>query len=328
MFRRRPRYVGVQPSGCFRLRSGSLKADSNDSINLMRTAVIGSRGQLGGELLQRLGGDAVGLTHDDIEITEPDSVQRALAAARPELVINTAAYNQVDRAEDEPEQAYRVNALGPRNLARWCAGSGAILIHVSTDYVFAGDPGRTRPWTEEDPPAPQSAYAVSKLAGEYFVRSICNRHFVVRTCGLYGGSPGRGSGNFVETMLRLGRERGAVRVVDDQRCCPSFAGDVAEALLELSRTGNWGLYHATNAGSVTWCEYARAVFESAGLDVDVTPITTAEFGAAAKRPAFSVLDCASLEAAIGRAMRPWREALSEYVAVARSRGPGERSQGP
>lgn len=280
----------------------------------MRIAVIGAHGQLGSELMQRLGGAAIGLTHGDIEITDRDSVAHCLSETRPELVINTAAYNLVDRAEDEPEQAYRVNALGPRNLARSCAANNAILMHVSTDYVFGDAPDGNRPWTEHDAPRPQSAYAVSKLAGEHFVRSGCPRHFVVRTCGLYGGEPGRGSGNFVETMLRLGRERGAVRVVDDQRCCPSFGGDVAEALLELSQTDAWGLYHATNEGEATWCEFATAVFKVCDLEVGVTPITTAEFGAAARRPAFSVLDCAKLESVIGRRLPRWSEALSRYLA--------------
>lgn len=279
-----------------------------------RIAVIGARGQLGSELMQRLGDAASGLTHDDIEITDRVSIERCLSETRPELVINTAAYNLVDRAEDEPEQAYRVNALGPRNLAGWCAANGATLMHLSTDYVFGGDRDQHRPWTESDAPLPQSAYAVSKLAGEYFVQSGCLRHFVVRTCGLYGGRPGRGSGNFVETMLRLGRERGAVRVVNDQHCCPSFAGDVADALLELSHTDAWGLYHATNAGALTWFEFAKAIFEESGLQVDVTPITTAEFAAAARRPAFSVLDCAKLKALIGRTLPPWRKSLAGYLA--------------
>lgn len=298
----------------------------------MRITIIGARGQLGSELIQRLGEAAIALTHEEIEITDRDSVDRTLSDARPDLVINTAAYNLVDRAEDEPEQAYRVNALGPRNLAGWCAANGAALMHVSTDYVFGGKPAHTgdsapvssrsgdrpayvdRPWTETDAPLPQSAYAVSKLAGEYFVRSACPRHFVVRTCGLYGGRPGRGSGNFVETMLRLGRERGAVRVVNDQRCCPTSTGDLADALLELVRTDAWGLYHATNSGAVTWYEFAGAIFEAGRLDVDVTPITTAEFGAAAPRPAFSVLDCSKLESVIGRPMPSWREALVRYAA--------------
>lgn len=264
--------------------------------------------------MHRLGKAATGLTHEDIEITDRDSVEEALSRARPDLVINAAAYNQVDRAEEEPEQAYRVNALGPRHLAAWCDANDVVLVHTSTDYVFGGNHDGPRPWSETDAPLPQSAYAVSKLAGEHFVRSGCPRHLVVRTCGLYGGQPGRGSGNFVETMLRLGRERGAVRVVEDQRCCPSSAGDVAEALLELARTEAWGLYHATNAGEMTWYEFARAIFEECGMEVDVQPITTAEFGAAAHRPAYSVLDCAKLATVIGRSLPPWRDALGTYLA--------------
>ena len=284
------------------------------SVTEMRIAVIGARGQLGSELMHRLGDDALGLTHEDIEITDRNSVDRSLTEARPDLVINTAAYNLVDHAEDEREQAFRVNTSGPRHLAEWCNTNDAVLVHISTDYVFGGEPDRIHPWTESDQPSPDSAYGLSKIGGENFVTSICPRNFIVRTCGLYGGRPGRGSGNFVETMLRLGRERGSVSVVDDQRCCPTSAGDLAEALIELSRTDAWGLYHVTNSGEATWYEFAREIFQASGLNIDVTPITTAEFGAAARRPPYSVLDCGKLESVIGRGLPEWREALKSYVA--------------
>lgn len=282
----------------------------------MRTVVIGAAGQLGSELIERLGDDAVGLAHEQVEVSDAVHVERALSSIRPELLINAAAYNLVDRAEDEPERACAVNAFGPRNLARWCEQHGAVLMHVSTDYVFGVEAARRDPYRETDAPGPLSAYGISKLAGEYFVQSLCPRHFIVRTCGLYGGALGRGSGNFVETMLRLGRAAAAVKVVTDQRCTPTSAGDLAETMIELAASGRYGLYHATNAGETTWHEFAQAVFAEAGLDVDAAPVTSAEFGARAPRPPYSVLDCSKLESVLGRSMRPWREALREYVNAA------------
>jgi dTDP-4-dehydrorhamnose reductase len=184
---------------------------------------------------------------------------------------------------------------------------------VSSDYVFGQDAMRRIPYTEYDHPGPSSEYARSKLAGENAVRDRCPAHFVVRTCGLYGRASSPGKGNFVETMLRLGRERGAVSVVDDQWCTPTSAADLADALAGLIETNRYGLYHATNAGSTTWCGFASEIFRQAGLAVDVKAITTAQFGARAGRPAYSVLDSSKLADTIGRPMRPWQEALADYL---------------
>jgi dTDP-4-dehydrorhamnose reductase len=279
----------------------------------MRYLVIGALGQLGSDLVPRLAGDVVPLGHPDVEITDPLSVSAALDAARPDVVVNCAAYNLVDQAEDEPDRAYSVNALGPRNLARACAARDTTLVHVSTDYVFGLDAGHTEPYRETDTPGPVSAYGLSKLAGEYFVRALCPRHFVVRTCGLYGRSATKAKGNFVETMLRLGRERGRVRVVDDQRCTPTFTADLAAALVALLETTQYGLYHATNAGSATWCGFAREIFRRAGMNVTVAAIPSADFGAKARRPAQSVLNCERLQSVTGCRLRPWPEALGDYL---------------
>jgi len=281
----------------------------------MRIAVIGARGQLGSDLMLQLGERAVPLGHDQIDITDPVRIASALESARPEVVINTAAYNLVDRAEDELDAAFNVNAFGPRNVARWCAKEGAILVHISTDYVFGLDGGRAQPYDEDDLPGPQSVYASSKLAGEHMVRAECPRHIVVRTCGLYGQAATRSKGNFVQTMLRLGRERSELRVVDDQRCTPSFTSDVATAVVRLVDSDARGTFHVTNSGSMTWCEFAREIFRQAGINTPVVPITTAEFGARARRPAFSVLDCMKYESLAGMSLRPWREALCEYLSL-------------
>ena len=291
----------------------------------MRVALIGASGQLGTALQQSFATDrasaqqpawsVVPLGHAEIEITDPASVEAALSKAQPACVINTAAYNLVDRAEDEPQVAYSNNALGPRNLAQWCAGRDVPLVHISTDYVFGLDAGRSELYDEDDPPGPQSAYAVSKLTGEYFVRAICPRHIVVRTCGLYGRATSPGKGNFIETMLRLGRERGAVRVVDDQHCTPTGAADLADALVRLIAADVHGLFHATNAGATTWCGLAREVFRLARMEVEVTPITTEQFGAKARRPNYSVLRCDKLRKATGTALPDWQNSVARYLAT-------------
>ena len=182
---------------------------------------------------------------------------------------------------------------------------------------MASDRTTSRPWTELDFAIPAGRYAVSKWAGEQFVlKGVLPRSFVVRTCGLYGlaALSGGSKGNFVETMLRLGRERKQLRVVDDQRCTPTSTADLADALVKLIATDAFGLYHATNSGSATWCEFAREIFRLAKLDVEVIPITTAEFGAKARRPAYSVLDCRKLASVIGEPLPDWHDALARYLA--------------
>lgn len=282
-----------------------------------RIAVLGASGQLGAELVRCLGSRAIPLRHQHIELTDFGSVQQALKQAAPDAVINTAAYNWVDKAEDEPLVAYSANALGPRNVALVCAEMQIPLIHVSTDYVFGqetreGDAASVAPYREVDAPGPVSAYGISKLAGEYFVRSTAPRHFVVRTCGLYGTAETVGKGNFVKTMLRLGQERGHVRVVADQHCTPTSTADLAPALLKLLGSEQYGLYHLTNSGATTWCDLARTIFELAELKVRVEPITTGEFAAKAQRPAYSVLNCTKSKS-LGIDMPPWQDAVSRYI---------------
>ncbi len=279
----------------------------------MRIALIGADGQLGTALALRLAGQIVPLGRAALDISNPTEVDHVLRQVAPDLAINTAAYNFVDKAEEERERAFAVNAEGPRFLAETCTSLGIPLVHVGTDYVFGQNTSRQTPYCESDPPQPSSEYSRSKLAGEGFVEAGCPRHFILRTCGLYGRANSPGKGNFVETMLRLGRERGAVSVVDDQWCTPTSAADLAGWISELITTEKYGTYHATNAGSTTWRRLACEIFRLAGMTVDVKPITTAQFGAKAARPAFSVLDCSKLAAAIGHPLRPWEEALADYL---------------
>src|SRR5262245_29679572 len=200
----------------------------------MRIAVFGAPGQLGRDLCPRLAGDVFPLTRADAELTQADAVRRKLSELRPDVVVNCAAYNFVDQAESEPEAAFAVNAWAVRNLAQVCRDLGTLLVHVSSDYVFGLDAERRTPWTESDSPGPISVYGLSKLAGEYLVRSISPQHLVVRTCGLFGvgGAGGKGK-NFVETMLRVGGQGRPLRIVADQRCTPSYTADVASAIATL-----------------------------------------------------------------------------------------------
>lgn len=273
--------------------------------------VLGAAGQLGRDLCARLPGQAVPLTRADADLTDAAGLRAKLTELRPEVVINCAAYNFVDKAEDEPESAFAVNALGVRSLAEICGNLGITLVHFSTDYVFGLEAGRETPYEETDAPGPVSVYGASKLAGEYFARTLCPRHFVIRTCGLYGrwGSGGKG-GNFVETMLRAAGQGKPLRVVTDQVCTPSYTVDVAEAAIQLLQATNYGLHHLTNAGQCSWFEFAGAIFEVVGIRADLSPIVSKAYGAKARRPDFSVL--ASEWKGTPR-LRHWREALAAYL---------------
>lgn len=284
---------------------------------MMRYAVLGAAGQLGRDLCPRLPGDVLALSRTGapaIDLARPESLPALFDELRPDVVINCAAYNFVDRAENEPQEAFAVNAWGVRELARLCHERDCLLVHFSTDYVFGLDSSRRQPWTESDAPGPVSVYGLSKLAGEYLVRAMCPRHLVIRTCGLYGvwGSGGKG-GNFVETMLRLAGQGKPLRVVDDQICTPSYTVDVAEATLALLQANRPGLYHVTNSGSCTWHELARTIFELSGISANLTPIPSREYPTPARRPAYSVLDCAGLRSSAIASPRSWREALAAYL---------------
>jgi dTDP-4-dehydrorhamnose reductase len=254
------------------------------------------------------------MPRDALDLARPETIAPALEGLHPRGVINCAAYNHVDRAESEPEAAFAVNAFGVRELARCCRAMDSALVHFSTDHVFGGDTAHDQPYQEADAPRPVSVYGASKVAGEYFVRALCPKHYVIRTCGLYGhrGSGGKGT-NFVEAILRRARTGVGLRVVDDQRCTPTSAGDLARAVAPLLASGAYGLYHITNGGSCTWFEFAAAILAEASLSVELHPISSTAFGAAARRPAYSVLDCSCHDRLGLTRRRPWREALAEYL---------------
>lgn len=285
---------------------------------MRHVVIIGANGQLGTDLGKTLGAFKVtGLTHADLDVCDAGAARRVLGELQPDIVINTSAFHRVDLCEDESGLSFAVNASAAYQLARLAADFNFALVHFSSDYVFDGR--ATRPYTEDDLPNPVSVYGASKLAGEYLVRNFCPRHFVIRTTGLYGlaGASGKG-GNFVETMIRLGKSGNPVRVVEDQVMTPTATSDLAVAVAQLlQREGRggvaYGLYHVTSAGQCSWYEFAKTIFELSGLAVNLSPITSAESGAKARRPAFSVLDHGKWVRAGFQELRPWRAALADYL---------------
>lgn len=281
---------------------------------MMRVLITGANGQLGSELVDlygaraSTGGDVavLGLDLPDLDITARESVAEAFSEFAPDVVINCAAWTAVDAAEEDEEAALKVNGDGPRILAHACRDSGALLVQVSTDYVFSGE--ATQPYAEDAAPNPKTAYGRTKLEGEIAVAQVLpNHHYIVRTAWLYG----RRGNNFVKTMLCLEQENETVRVVDDQIGQPTFAGDLAThiALLIDTRPAA-GIFHATNSGAVSWHGFAREIFRLVGADpARVIAVASEEFARPAVRPAYSVLGHANWRAAGMPEMRLWSDAL-------------------
>ena len=270
----------------------------------MRVLVTGGNGQLGLELAEVLparGHDAVVFSRLDLDITDAGAVDRALERHAPRVVVNAAAFTNVDRCETELEAAYAVNALGPRNLAQACEKRGASLLHVSTNYVFDG--AQDRPYEPFDLALPISAYGRTKLAGEEHVMRLTNRWFVVRTAGVYG----RGH-NFVRTMLRVAGERDVLKVKADEFVSPTSARDLAEGIAGIIEREGYGLYHLTNAGSCSWYEFTQEIFRLADVPTEIVPIPGSEYPLPAARPANGVLSAPG-----GPTLRPWQDALADYL---------------
>lgn len=279
----------------------------------VRVLLTGAGGQLATNLVQALDGrDVVALSHRELEICDAEQTKTAIEAARPDVVINTAAFHRVDDCEVQPERAFAVNTLGARNVAVACAEVGAALMHISTDYVFDGS--KRQPYLEEDTALPLNVYGASKLTGELLIRALLDKYYIVRSSGLFGlaGASGKG-GNFVNTMLRLAGEGRDIKVVDDQRLSPTYTRDLAGRLARLITTNAYGLYHATNSGDCSWYELACAIFEQAGLEPNVEPIATQASGARARRPAYSVLGHGSLRRLGLDDLPHWRNALQRYL---------------
>jgi dTDP-4-dehydrorhamnose reductase len=281
----------------------------------MRCALIGVTGQLGHDLARTfdLPGELVRLAHADLDLLQAGAIERVLRDVRPTHVVNAAAYNLVDRAEDERDRAFALNADAVATLADTCQALGATLVHFSTDYVFDGAAGR--PYTEDDAPHPLSVYAKSKLAGERAALERCRRAYVIRVCGLYGvaRSATAGRTNFVETMLSAADAGKALRVVRDQVLAPSYTLDVAPKVWRVLARGAPGIYHLTNAGQTSFYDFAREIFRLSGLAPSLAPVTAAEYGARARRPPYSVLARTRLAALGEDDLRPWPSALAAYL---------------
>jgi len=274
--------------------------------------VIGARGMLGTDLmkvLERAGIDAVGLDNEDVDIVQQDSVERALAMYEPRLIINVAAFTDVDGCESRTELAFAVNAIGPENLARAAGRVGALLLHISSDYVFDGK--KTCPYVEDDPMSPVGVYARSKAEGEIRIRRLLpGNHCIVRTQWLFGMN-GR---NFVEAILAAAQTRGMLSVVNDQHGSPTYTRDLAEALMGLCRIGYRGTINVTNSGHTTWYDFAVRIVRSLNLSsVRVEPMRSSDLGRPAPRPLYSVLDTSRYVAVAGAPLRMWEEALDEYL---------------
>jgi dTDP-4-dehydrorhamnose reductase len=284
----------------------------------MKIAIIGGDGQLGSDLKSALcRHDISAPPHSSLDVTNDEAVLKYLETRKPDAVINTSAFHDVPKCELHPASAFLVNSVGPRNLARACKKIAARLVHISTDYVFDGALGR--PYTEVDLPAPLMVYGASKLAGEHLALSENPNTIIARVTGLFGRNPCRakpGGRNFVELMLHVGREKGEVTVVTDQKCCPTYTKDLALQITTLLEAdAKPGVYHAVTPTGCSWYEYAKLIFETAGMDVVVSAVTSDHFPASFRRPMDSRLTCDKLEKAGLMCMRPLGEAITEYLAL-------------
>ncbi len=287
----------------------------------MRVAVIGAGGQVGTEVVRAVhtaGFDVLPLSHEQVSVEDRAALDLALSSLAPgDVVVNTAAYHRTDDCEDRPHDALAINAIGARNVALSAHARGAAVVYYSSDYVFDGAQSE-RPYVESDLAAPINVYGVSKLAGEMFVRLVNPQAYVLRIASVFGvaGSRGKG-GNFVETMLAKARRGDKIEVVDDIVMTPTYAADAADLTVALlARHAPPGTYHLTNAGPVSWHEFATAIIRGAGLDVPVAAVASASMPTRARRPAYSALASERL-AVLGLSARPWREALTDYL---RARG--------
>jgi dTDP-4-dehydrorhamnose reductase len=284
-------------------------------VNRRKVVVFGSRGQLGVELVRVLterGYTVVGFERSSVDISDAASVERTLAKEDPAIVVNSAAYNQVDVAENEPVPAFMANGLAVRNLAMACRQLDARFVHFSTDYVFDGTAGR--PYTENDRPHPLGAYGVSKLAGELYAQAYLDTPLIIRTSGVFGpGGLKTARGNFIELMLRLAAGKQPIRVVEDHVASPTYAPLLAARTADLVEGKQHGLFHVGGGTPISWFDYAAMIFRVAGLQPELRPTNEREYRTAARRPKYSALSNAKLEASGIEPMPPLESAIEMYL---------------
>ena len=283
---------------------------------MKRILLIGNKGQVGQELEETLTslGEVIGINRQHLDLNQVTLIPQFIENVKPNIIVNATAYTAVDRAESEPETAYNINAVAPRMMAEAAQKLGALILHISTDYVFDGK--KNTPYTEENITNPLGIYGRSKLAGEENIQQICDRHLILRTAWVYGVY---GKSNFVKTMLRLGSERPTIRVVCDQVGSPTWARDIADAITQLLAVDVTGIYNFTDSGVASWYDFAVAIFEMAKqmgfpLQVEqVLPITTAEYPTPAQRPAYSVLSTKKISDVINKPVPYWRDSLRKML---------------
>lgn len=279
----------------------------------MKILIFGACGQLGGDLIEAFKGEeTIGLDYEEADISNPEGVSGCFDKYRPDFVINAAAMTDVPGCEKDDIKAFTVNALGAKFIACNCMRLGAGLIHISTDYVFDGN--KASPYEEDDAPSPLNVYGLTKLCGEYYVRAAMEKFFIVRTSGLYGLHKCRGKGgNFIDTMLRLSKEKKEIKVVSDEVLTPTYTKDLAEQIKELMKAPSSGVFHATSEGYCSWYEFAEAIFGFLGIKVNLVKVSQKEFGSAVKRPRYSVLENKRLKSLGLNKMRDWKVALEDYL---------------
>jgi dTDP-4-dehydrorhamnose reductase len=282
----------------------------------VKTIILGANGQLGCDLVKAFrarGAEVISLTHQDVDVADGPALDRQCETHQPQVVVNTAAFHNVETCESEPDRAFAVNALGPRHLAAASVKHHFKLIHVGTDYVFDG--GQDHPYTEQDLPRPLNTYGNTKLSGEYFIRAGANDYAIVRVGGLYGAEPCRAKKglNFVKTMLKLARERGEVKVTADEYVTPTYTVAAAAQIVRLAESGVGGLFHATPQGQCSWYEFAEAIFRLTQTPVKLSRASSADFPAKVPRPRYSVLDNKALRQAGLDIMPEWTDCLRAYL---------------
>ncbi len=273
----------------------------------MKIAIIGADGQLGTDLCKVIPQEEqLPLTIKDIDITNKDQAFAVIKKLNPDYVINTAAYHHVDKCEEDETPAFQVNTFGSKNLAQVCKEVGAVLVQISTDYVFDGKKGK--PYIESDCPRPLSIYGISKLAGEYCVQYTLDKYLIIRTTGLYGtaGCLGKGGGNFVENMIKRAKSQPEIKVVDDEKLCPTYTLDLAKKIYELIKAKKHGICHVVNSGGCSWYEFTVEIFKLLNIKIPVKPVKAEEFKPKVKRPKYSILSGKNI-------MRSWQEALKAYL---------------
>jgi dTDP-4-dehydrorhamnose reductase len=281
----------------------------------MKILITGAYGMLGSDLREVLKDNELIITGSkDLDITKENNVLQFIEDKKPEIVINAAAYTNVDNCETDYDNAYLVNAIGPKNLAVACNKLNIPLIHVSTDYVFDGS--KTTPLSEEDKLGPKTAYGKTKLEGEKFVQENTKKYFILRTAWLFGIN----GKNFVKTMINLSKKNNVLKVVNDQKGCPTYCYDLAMAIKQLLNSDKYGIYHLTNKGELSWYDFAKKIFELSNITINVKPVTTEEFPRPAPRPHYSVLSNQKWINAGFSPMRNYEDALKDYLSLLKSSG--------